>query len=137
MQNQSKCEITLDTQLKTTLTNNNNNIIADRIILEYVGKYECLLSSFLFQPVMPKEVKLEISLIPNNKSYGLYSSPTKLLKLKKDIIAPVISEIFNTSFILGIYPSKLKMAKTTPIFKSDDETDANNYRPISLLSKNY
>ena len=32
------------------------------------------------------------------------------------------------------YPSKLKMAKITPVFKGDDDTDANNYRPISLLS---
>ena len=34
----------------------------------------------------------------------------------------------------GVYPSKLKMAKIIPVFKQDDETDANNYRPISLLS---
>ena len=83
---------------------------------------------------MPQEVKLEISSISNNRSYGLYSSPTELLKLSKDIIAPIISEIFNTSVKLGIYPSKPKMSKIIPIFKSDDKTDPNNYRPISLLS---
>ena len=37
--------------------------------LEYVSKCEPPMSSFLYQPVTPKEVKLEISLIPNNKSY--------------------------------------------------------------------
>ena len=31
-------------------------------------------------------------------------------------------------------PSKLKKAKVIPVFKTEDETDANNYRPISLLS---
>ena len=34
----------------------------------------------------------------------------------------------------GVYPKQLKMAKIIPIFKADDNTDANNYRPISLLS---
>ena len=104
-----------------------------RHFLEYVSKSKSPSSSFFFQPVTPR-VKLEISSISNNKSYGLYSSPTKLLKLSKDIIAPINSEIFNTSVNLGIYPSKLKMSKIISIFKSDDETDPNNYRPISLLS---
>ena len=44
-------------------------------------------------------------------------------------------EIFNTSIRLGTYPSKVKIVKTTTVFESDDDTDANNnYRPISLLS---
>lgn len=34
---------------------------------------------------------------------------------------------------VGIYPSKLKHAKIIPVFKSGDELDPNNYRPISLL----
>ena len=107
-----------------------------RHFLEYVSKCKSPSSSFFFRPVTPQEVKLEISSILNNKSYGLYSSPTELLKLSKDIIAPIISEIFNTSVKLGIYPSKLKMSKIKPIFKSDDETDPNNYRPISLSNYN-
>ena len=63
----------------------------------------------------------------NDKSYGLYSSPTKLLKLSSSIIAPVLSELLNISIKSGSYPSKLKIVKITPIFKSDDESDANNY----------
>ena len=77
-----------------------------RQFLEYESKCNSPSSSFFFQPVTP-QVKLEISSISKNKSYGLHSSPTKLLKLSKDIIAPIISEILNTSVKLGIYPSKL------------------------------
>ena len=35
---------------------------------------------------------------------------------------------------MGKCPSKLKMSKIIPIYKADDETDPNIYRPISLLS---
>ena len=41
----------------------------------------------------------------------------------------------NISIQTGIYPSKLKCGKIIPIFKNEDETDLNNYRPISLVSK--
>ena len=102
--------------------------------LDYVVKCKSPTSSFLFQPVLPDEVRLKILLVPNDKSYGLYSARTKLLKCSRAVIAPVLSEILNTSIRLGTYPSKLKIAKITPVFKSDDDTDANNYRPISLLS---
>ena len=40
----------------------------------------------------------------------------------------------NRSIESGIYPSKLKLAKVVPVFKSEDELDPNNYRSISLLS---
>ena len=50
------------------------------------------------------------------------------------VIALVLTDIRNTSITLETYSSKLKMAKITPEFKGDDDTDANNYRPISLLS---
>ena len=39
----------------------------------------------------------------------------------------ILANIFNKSIELGTFPSKLKMAKVIPIFKSDDETDPNNH----------
>ena len=72
--------------------------------------------------------------MPQNKSYGFYSLPVSTLKYANEILSDVLSNIFNKSIQLGTFPSKLKMAKVIPIFKSGDETEPNNYRPISLLS---
>ena len=70
----------------------------------------------------------------NNKSYGFYSCPVSILKHASDIISDVLTKIFNKSIDLGTFPSKLKRAKIILIFESDDSTDPNNYRPISLFS---
>ena len=102
--------------------------------MSYLSKLKSPDSSFFFKPITPGEVKQEILSLPNNKSCGLYSCPTQLLKYSCNIISPALSHIFNLSVILGVYPSKLKISKITPIYKSEDETDPSNYRPISLLS---
>ena len=34
----------------------------------------------------------------------------------------------------GVFPSKLKQEKVILVYKTDDETEPENYRPISLLS---
>ena len=77
---------------------------------------------------------MEILSIPSNKAYGLYSCPVSLLKSARQAISHTLAELMNISILTGIYPHKLKHAIVTPIYKADDETDPNNYRPISLLS---
>lgn len=48
-------------------------------------------------------------------------------------LAAPLSAIFNLSFTTGIFPDQLKVARVVPIYKSDDKTSVNNYRPISVL----
>ena len=90
--------------------------------------------SFFFDPVSPDDIEREILSIPKNKSYGLYSCPTRILSCAKHILSGPLADIFNMSVQKGVFPSKLKEAKVIPVYKSDDETEPGSYRPISLLS---
>jgi len=93
-----------------------------------------LSNTFYFDLIIPQEVDSEIITLPESKAYGLYSSPAKLLKLARSFISLPLAEIFNQSIPTGIYPAKFKLAKVVPVFKDDDDTLPENYRPISLLS---
>ena len=90
--------------------------------------------TFFFDPIISEDINLEISILQDNKAQGLYSSPVRLLKLAKSVISVPLTTIFNQSICSGIFPSKLKCAKIIPIFKDEDESLPENYRPISLLS---
>ena len=82
----------------------------------------------MFRPVTAKEVELEILALPNNKSHGLHSCLTKLLKYSSAIFSDILAKIVNLTITSGSYPSKL-----IPVFKTEDEKHENNYRPMSLI----
>ena len=64
---------------------------------------------------------------------GLDGFLTSVVKSVSNHIAEPLTHIFNVSFTSGVFPSKLKLAKVTPIFKLNDKLSVNNYRSISLL----
>ena len=96
---------------------------------DYLPKLD-FASSFFFNHVSPSEIDSEITTIRLNKAHGLYSFPTRILRSAKHIISQPLSMLINKSIKFGTYPSKLKRAKVIPIYKSGDESDPSNYRPI-------
>ena len=68
------------------------------------------------------------------KSTGLDKISTKLIKQAGDTIIESLLEVFNLSLRTGIFPDDWKFAKVTPIYKSEDKTLCENYRPISVIS---
>lgn len=72
------------------------------------------------------------SLKPSNTSGVDHISSNILKQIIPDIVDVLVS-IFNNSMEKGIVPSKLKIAKVIPVFKSGDNKKFNNYRPISIL----
>ena len=77
-------------------------------------------------PATPAEIDNIILHSKSKKSTGLDNIDSYIVKQ----IAP---QIVNKSFLTGIVPSKLKIAKVIPLHKAKDPALFSNYRPISLL----
>jgi hypothetical protein len=77
--------------------------------------------------------KLLLNLKPN-KAAGPDDIPPRILKDTAEIIAPILTVIFQKSIDSGILPTDWKNANITPIYKKGERTKASNYRPVSLTS---
>ena len=98
--------------------------IADNTVVNNQFKFSC---------ITVDEIIDELNAIPQNKASGIDNISTKLLKYAAKSIAPVLCKIFNMCLKQGIVPDDLKSARVIPLFKSGDQDELSNYRPISIL----
>ena len=91
-------------------------------------------NSIFLQPTDKEEIANIISSLSSNKASGPNSIPYRILLLLKNEISKQLADLFNLSFMTGVFPSVLKTAKVVPVFKKDSKLDNINHRPISLLS---
>lgn len=91
-------------------------------------------AKFKFIATSPTEVKNAIQKLASKHSSGHDNLSTYMLKSICHKVAEPLSIIINQSFNTGIFPNNLKLAEVIPIFKKNDESFFDNYRPISLLT---
>ena len=58
----------------------------------------------------------------------------RVLKNTSNTLSNPLTKVFNLSLSSGTFPDHWKEANVTPVFKTSNRQDKNNYRPISLLS---
>ena len=81
-----------------------------------------------------KEVKREVMNL-NSKEATCYGAiPAKILKQYCNSHLPIMSKIINEIITERTFPSELKLAELTPVFKKLDCMNKENYRLVSLLS---
>ena len=91
-----------------------------------------LLSSFTH--VTAEELKTTTKGFEDSKAPGADSIPISIIKKTLDLISDPLLLIINLSLSSGVFPDKLKISKIITIFKTDNASLAQNYRPISILS---
>ncbi len=88
---------------------------------------------FDFHDTTPEQVFKVIKALSNKKSAGWDEIPLYLIKEVADFIAEPLSIIISQSFQRNFFPKLLKYAELKPIFKKGERSDADNYRPVSVL----
>ncbi len=79
------------------------------------------------------EVRLALESIDISKATGPDQLSGKVLKECAAQLAPSLTLLFNKSLQLGIVPDLWKSANVAPVHKKNEKSNAENYRPISLL----
>jgi len=100
---------------------------------EFVN-YDRDIPDLLLQNTTPEHIKKIIKNLQPKMSNDAEGVSTKMVKFIGNEIAIPLSHIFNLSLRTGVFPSKLKLCRVIPIFKSGNASECDNYRPISLLS---
>jgi hypothetical protein len=89
--------------------------------------------SFFITPVTEDEVLACIRSVKAKHSSGFDSVSTCTIQKIANLIVPPLTAVINKSFSSGVFPDLCKIAKIILIYKSGDENECTNYRPISIL----
>lgn len=90
-------------------------------------------NSIYLNPIDEYDINKVIMTLNNSNSEGYDGICTKVIKACNKEISSVLAFLINSSMITGKFPEKLKFSLIKPLFKKDDKSILNNYRPIALV----
>ena len=102
-------------------------------ITHYIDKITRNPKSIYLYCTSEVEIEKLIKSLPNKTSSGHDNISNILLKKLSTTLTKPLAHIFNHSISQGIFPNKMKLAETTPLYKGKETYYTTNYRPISLL----
>ena len=87
---------------------------------------------FDFQQLCANDMLDKIKSLKTGKSPGYDGIQAKFLKLAGANLASSLSMLFNKCVELCTFPTSMKMADISPIYKKLDNLCKNNYRSVNL-----
>ena len=89
---------------------------------------------FSFTKVTSEDMRLKIKALDIRKSGTFMNIPAIILKQVDEIASEPLAHIWNDQVISKEkFPTRLKLADVTPLFKKLENVCKENYRPVSLL----
>ena len=112
--NERNVEDSLDSRIDTAIVRyaNHQSILAIKEAAKNVTKFD-------FEHVNPWNVMEKIESLDCSKSVS-GNIPTNVLKQAKEVVCPYVTDCINNSIKDGIFPTELKKADVTSLFKSGE-----------------
>ena len=96
-----------------------------------IGNIENNSKTLFLSPCTAEEIRTLIHQLPHKTSSGYDNISNVMLKKLTGCLIHPLSIIFNQSMESGKFPESMKKADVTPLYKSKDDQECTNYRPIS------
>ena len=102
-----------------------------------INEYLCSIRSnektLFLHPTTPCELLKVMKKLPIKRSSGHDGINNIVLKEISEYICIPLTELFNKSMTIGVFPDTMKIAEVVPLYKGKSRYEVENYRPISLL----
>ena len=96
-------------------------------------RWRIWIGPFLFSFVTKEIILNKLRKLNPKKARQEIDIPVKIVSDFWDIVSNFFYNNFNTSLFSSNFPSYLKNANVTPIFKTNDSANVENYCPVSIL----
>ncbi len=127
------CSIALDLRQTIAAENAGSNFNDNNDFHQNTFNTVAVKDSIFFYPTNKTEIRNVVSSLKNNKAPGFDNITPVIIKEVAESIIDVIVHLTNLSLSSGEFPTSLKHAVVTPLFKKNDRLSPGNYRPIALL----
>ena len=94
----------------------------------------CLTDEFSFSFITPDVFSKYVGKLQNSKAVGHGGLKASFLKLSGSRLNSSLCDLFNTCVTASFFPTDMKLAEISPIFKKNDNLCKENYRSINLLT---
>ena len=116
---------------KPTLTTQQSNLINN---LQQLEEKSNQINHILDSPITDEEVRSNVKLLKNNKTAASDKIKNEMIRHSVDYMCSTYTKLFNLILKAGIFPDAWRVGSLTPIFKSGNISDTNNYRGICVSS---
>ena len=89
---------------------------------------------FTFTEVNQQQILQIVKSLKSSKSAGLDEIPPRLINDAAEELVVPLTMLINSSLQSGFFPTCEKQAKVLPVYKSNQKSKLDNYRPISVTT---